>query len=488
MLIRKQKTEIVVTMNRGSEDEKQMTFTSSFKIGREASCDVHIADSVVSGHHIEILFENGQWWLHDLHSTNGTFLDGELVHKKLLHERATLQLGKGGPIVSLKVKQKRPTNKDISHNRISATKIKTLLSITQVYQHYFSPSLSRAAGPFTIYLRGAFKQAIRVKTRKLLILLSAICFLTIAAFSMIWYQHRQLAQMEPLATNIFYNMKRLELQIARFVKLAEDSSDPELNEEVRALRQRYQQLQFEYDNFITRLGIYDDVSEEEQLILRIARIFGECEINAPKEFIDEVKRYIKKWQKNDRLQDAIGRSLENGYHKTIAKIFLERQLPPQYIYLAVQESGLDVNSCGPETQYGIAKGMWQFIPKIALAYGLKVGPLLELPRADPRDERHDFEKSTRAAAKLIEDLYNTTAQGSGLLVVASYNWGIGNLQELIEQMPPNPEERNFWNLVKNHKIPQETYDYVFYIVSAAVIGEKPALFGFDFENILKKDS
>jgi hypothetical protein len=53
-------------------------------------------------------------------------------------------------------------------------------------------------------------------------------------------------------------------------------------------------------------------------------------------------------------------------------------------------------------------------------------------------------------------------------------------------MPANPRERNFWQLLAQHrdKIPQETYDYVFYIVSAAVIGENPRLFGFDFDNPL----
>ncbi|TDJ46994.1 MAG: hypothetical protein E2O52_03840 [Gammaproteobacteria bacterium] len=52
-------------------------------------------------------------------------------------------------------------------------------------------------------------------------------------------------------------------------------------------------------------------------------------------------------------------------------------------------------------------------------------------------------------------------------------------------MPDNPRERNFWQLLNQRGIPQETYDYVFYIVSAIVIGEDPALFGFDFENPLK---
>jgi hypothetical protein len=53
-------------------------------------------------------------------------------------------------------------------------------------------------------------------------------------------------------------------------------------------------------------------------------------------------------------------------------------------------------------------------------------------------------------------------------------------------MPANPKERNFWRLLARHRdqIPQETYDYVFYIVSAAVIGENPRTFGFNFDNPL----
>ena len=57
---------------------------------------------------------------------------------------------------------------------------------------------------------------------------------------------------------------------------------------------------------------------------------------------------------------------------------------------------------------------------------------------------------------------------------------------LVQSMPANPRERNFWQLLTKYrdKIPQETYDYVFYISSAAVIGENPRLFGFDFDDPL----
>jgi len=132
--------------------------------------------------------------------------------------------------------------------------------------------------------------------------------------------------------------------------------------------------------------------------------------------------------------------------------------------------------------------MWQFIPETAVKYGLKIGPLADLRRPDPSDDRHHFEKATHAAAQYIKDLYSTDAQASGLLVMASYNWGEDKVIPLIRSMPANPRERNFWRLLSAHRdqIPRETYDYVFYIVSAAVIGENPRLFGFDFDNPLDR--
>jgi peptidoglycan lytic transglycosylase D len=70
--------------------------------------------------------------------------------------------------------------------------------------------------------------------------------------------------------------------------------------------------------------------------------------------------------------------------------------------------------------------------------------------------------------------------------MASYNWGEHRVIPLIQSLAAHPRERNYWKLLGAYrdKIPKETYDYVFYIVAAAVIGENPRLFGFDFDNPL----
>jgi hypothetical protein len=230
------------------------------------------------------------------------------------------------------------------------------------------------------------------------------------------------------------------------------------------------------------------MDEADKEIYRVARIFGECELNMPKGFADEVKRYIHEWKLSNRLLKSIERARTHGYTTRITDALLAQHLPPQFFFLALQESGFDSAICGPPTRFGIAKGMWQFIPSTATAYGLRTGPLIELPRMDPRDERHRVDKANVAAARYIRDIYSGEAQASGLLVLASYNWGHNVVRHLIEDLPKNPRERNFWKFLAAYKdkIPKQTYEYVFFIFSAAVICENPSLFGFSFERPLPR--
>jgi hypothetical protein len=290
-----------------------------------------------------------------------------------------------------------------------------------------------------------------------------------------------------MAKEIFYAMKGLDLDIANLEKLVLESNSQQGLEQVRKYRSRRKDMEDNYDRFLSNLRIYDPkLTEQDRLVLRVARVFGECELAMPAGFKEEVQNYIKKWQSSGRLARAIATAQNKGYTRKITDELLARNLPPQLFYLALQESNFDAYISGPPTYKGIAKGMWQFIPETAVKYGLRIGPLADFRRPDPADERHQWEKATKAAAAYLTDIYTTDTQASGLLVIASYNWGEDKVIRLIRSMPANPRDRNFWRLLSDYrdKIPEETYNYVFYIVSAAVIGENPRLFGFNFENPL----
>lgn len=48
-------------------------------IGRHTHCDITVLDEVVSSQHARLSYHHNQWWLEDLSSTNGTFLNGSKV-------------------------------------------------------------------------------------------------------------------------------------------------------------------------------------------------------------------------------------------------------------------------------------------------------------------------------------------------------------------------------------------------------------------------
>jgi len=468
---------VKVKIEQGEALKRDFEFRNTFRIGRDAKCQVRIDDYALSRVHAEVSFEEGYWWIRDLHSTNGVFLDGNRVERQILPETTKITLGKNGPTLCLNVPGQVPPPPAIFTTAILTGHIRRYLNSAS------AAVLSRQARR----IRRSLQNVQMPRSRGYLLAIAVVSLMFLGAA---WYakqKHDQLDRQQALAKDIFYEMKELELTLANVERAVKQTGNTESLAEIDRQKARRRELAKNYDRFVSASGWSSvDRSEEERVILHIARLFGECEVDMPPGFVREVRNYIAKWRSTDRLRNALERAEQNDYAEKITEAMISNDLPPQFFYLALQESNLDPSSCGPVTRHGIAKGMWQFIPTTAEQYGLRVGPLVHYRRHDPRDERHDFEKSTLAAAKYLKTIYDTEAKASGLLVIASYNWGENNVRELIQKMPDNPRERNFWQFLQNYRtvIPQETYDYVFYIISAAVIGENPRLFGFEFDNPL----
>jgi pSer/pThr/pTyr-binding forkhead associated (FHA) protein len=59
---------------------EELRFTApEITIGRHPSCEWMLPNDTVSSRHARLVFHHDQWWLEDLDSRNGTFLNGEAV-------------------------------------------------------------------------------------------------------------------------------------------------------------------------------------------------------------------------------------------------------------------------------------------------------------------------------------------------------------------------------------------------------------------------
>ncbi len=469
---------LTISLEKDGRQILQRSFLKSFLIGRDPECEVYIDDPAVSRMHAKVVFEDQKWHIQDLGSSNGTIINGKKIDHFNLGRDTRLRLGSLG--VWLRV-----TIPDIPDQE------KTVIapaSLADYQKHYFDSSDDAEAGEHTLMMRKAFSQVqLKQKKKYYLVIISVVLLLLVTGAYAV-YQHLAIRKQKALAENIFYNMKALDVEFARVMTRTMATGNIGDQKKIAQFRNQRRQMEQSYNQFVDTLKVYGKgISDKERIILKIARIFGECEINMPAGFVEEVLNYISKWRATGRLERAIRRARVNGYTPKVIETMETYGLAPQFFYLALQESNYNVNACGPKTRFGIAKGAWQFIPSTAAQYGLRPGPLVDLPEPDDKDERHHFGRSTLAAARYIKDIYSTEAQASGLLVIASYNWGERRVNELIRSLPENPRERNFWNVLTNYKdqIPKETYDYVFYIFSAAVIGENPRLFGFNFDNPLR---
>ena len=145
----------------------------------------------------------------------------------------------------------------------------------------------------------------------------------------------------------------------------------------------------------------------------------------------------------------------NKYFPIIEKILKENNIPDDFKYLAVAESGLE-NVTSPSG----AKGFWQFLEKTGLEYGLEINSEI--------DERYHLEKSTEAACQYIQDAF--IKFGNWTLAAASYNMGKNGLKKAIELQ----QVYNYYDLMLN----SETYRYIFRILAIKEIIENHDKYGF----------
>jgi membrane-bound lytic murein transglycosylase D len=151
-------------------------------------------------------------------------------------------------------------------------------------------------------------------------------------------------------------------------------------------------------------------------------------------------KFVRNYLRNNGEELASIRERSKKPFSTIDRVFTQYKLPVELKYLAVVESELKNTAV---SKVG-AVGAWQLMPATAKILGLKVNAGL--------DERRHFDKSTKAAAIYLRDLY--AELGDWLLVMAAYNCGPGPVYTAIHKA----HTTNFWAL--QNYLPQESRDHV----------------------------
>ena len=179
---------------------------------------------------------------------------------------------------------------------------------------------------------------------------------------------------------------------------------------------------------------------------------------------EQVMQSLNFWLNKGRRYFHDGLVRSGRYRDMIERVFREASLPRDLMYLAQVESLFKTNALSRAR----ARGIWQFARGTAIRYGLKVDSYV--------DERSDPEKSTRAAAMYLTDLYGMFKDWD--LVFAAYNWGEGKVQRLIDRSGKD----NFWDLLDlRRNFPRETRKHVSLIQASIILARNPEKYGFPKE-------
>ncbi len=184
----------------------------------------------------------------------------------------------------------------------------------------------------------------------------------------------------------------------------------------------------------------------------------------PLELSDPVLSYVHYFSTDYGRKILLAGFRRSGRYKAlIERIFAEENVPQELMYLAQAESGFLPRALSNKN----AVGMWQFIAGTGSTY--------DLAHTATYDERFDPEKATRAAARLLKDLYNR--YGDWYLAMAAYDCGAGAVDRAVERTG----YADYWELLRRHALPKETANYVPIIIAMTIMAKNPQDYG--LENI-----
>jgi hypothetical protein len=469
------------------------------RIGRGPDCDVRFdaqRDTRVSTHHAEIRFENGQYVVVDVGSTNGTFLNGKLVRTHALRSGDKIVFGaQGGPEVRFEVEEgfrnlrtngiAEPLQMPVARRPPpaipAAPQDATLLA--REAQVRISQARARSGGQpsgQTMFIMADTLKKVEAVThrkdrKKTAGIVFTIVVLSLAGFGVLGFV---IQQKNKQIEQILLKKDGLDKQIARIQLAMQIESDPDklasLEDQLTALTGRAQDAIGELAK--KDKGEAQKIEESgDELDREIRRILGKFNAQTyavPPIFKARLKHYIDRIVRQGGTRAIYRRKQQ--YWALIVKEFSALGLPEEMGYVAWQESGFD-----PIAESGAkARGMWQFMDFRAREFGMRVDARRGI------DDRTDVLKSTHAAARYLANLLAEFGEDSFMLALASYNKGENGMRRVLHEIAQQPggfrkDKRDFWHLYRLKKLPEETLEYVPQILAAAIIGNNPRKYGLE---------
>lgn len=198
---------------------------------------------------------------------------------------------------------------------------------------------------------------------------------------------------------------------------------------------------------------------------------------------EQTLSYIEKFSENRRAYLIRTYNRSKKYFPKVSAILKKHNLPQELKVLLALESAFNGNAVSKAG----AVGYWQIMDEVAKEYGLKYvaqEKAVEKKKVEKKkdakavaevknpaakavavkDDRKNFNKSTYAAARYLKDR-SRNLDNDLLLMVASYNCGIGNVWEAMKKTGlKNPD---FWDI--KAFLPSETQAYVMNFITLNVV-------------------
>ncbi len=414
---------------------------------------------MVSARHLEIRKQGDHYRLSDLNSTNGTYLNGQRVAEGLLEPNCVVRLGADGPEFSFVIDDAPP--QDLNQTIVAAA------PPVKAHQDLLSEAVARArlarrmgiGDSTTAIMREMLDAALHRTGRRFK---ATIAALVCALIGISGYGFWKIQALKSEKRQFDGEIQRIEATLARA------NQDSAATDQLIDRLDQYQGQALALQNtLLYRVSSFEREEFIKHEIRALMAEFGAETYSIPPEFVEEVKRFIQRYQGPDRpnMERAIRESRKDM--RTMRAIFVENNLPPDLAYIVLVESAL---SSGSESPAG-AVGLWQFTPATARAYGLTVSGDL--------DERLNVDKSTRAACKYIRELILDFGAGSSvMLALAAYNLGPSKIKAAVRKVNDPIKQRSFWYLYRVRAVPPETREYVPKVFAVIIVARQPERFGF----------